>query len=985
MSSDTPEQREETRGSDTVRAALASRQWRASVRRMGEDADLAIDPLRVALPEAALAPAFAAFSQVMLKMRAAPAESRIAYFAAARQELGLESPEEGQQIWMGLLAWGEAHPPRATLLARLQQAYLDANRSWPTFQAGRLRPALMARALFYSRPAAWRKAARGAAGGLAGDPRGQVIREDLFLWMGGLVEWARQPIGGSGYLATGELRASLLSGLGIPAADQRCLEGVLTAAGHPGPDPWDARLVRSAGLVMTSADLTLELVRHMFSAPEREVAVQNWEDELESAGELVRKPWVRDSVIAGAARLVELMERHADAARGAETIERVEEEVRTAQGRGALGAGTRPFALSDHFAGVDVLYAWVSLRDLVRSREPVEAPEAPPPAEPPAPTAESLEPRSSRGEPADPDPAVVEIALSSAWKYGRRLVGRDPKLGYRVLAPLVDHHWNQLGSSFLELVTRHPPSASDDQELIIGVLVHEGRGAAVAGALLGALAKQRHAGRWPALLEAVLARLPAEELRGLLPRAGGVITDRRAELSTLLPGIIGFWEKIGEPAAGLDLALRYFGPQGRGGPDALAHAARLARGLDWERGGKPVLEAARDQGELVADAWERILELCAAADRIPDALALLLSWASRSITPRGEEKQRERLAVEWNQALELAARTPEWETGFGQVWAIAQESSCPVPAVWRALADEAQAREVPSIFREGSKRFVEAWGADAAITQQLWEALERESLPGAGQQSEVVDLLHWLHVDLGHNRWTTEAEFSRRVLALPGMTPRILGEWAVRKLYSSRRWALLGAALANDPGALDTLLDVVREMGHPIARALEGLVQGLPEERSWPFLIRLLPGPAWSLEWAWMEVLRRWKFSPGPRSDELRALLPVMPAPQGVVTPAFEHECRLLLGYLLANEPSDRWAQIAAPFQRVAAGTPTWNDLLAGLVGGSRGPTIYEHMIAELVEPLDSEIALAAHARALRDRLAALVQLRHEPLRGFGQ
>jgi hypothetical protein len=173
-------------------------------------------------------------------------------------------------------------------------------------------------------------------------------------------------------------------------------------------------------------------------------------------------------------------------------------------------------------------------------------------------------------------------------------------------------------------------------------------------------------------------------------------------------------------------------------------------------------------------------------------------------------------------------------------------------------------------------------------------------------------------------------------------------------------------------------------MGHPITRALEGLVQGLPESASWPFLIRLLPGAAWSLEWAWMEVLRRWKLVPAARCEDLRVLLPVMPEPAGPVTPAFERECRLLLGYMLAGAPAQQWADVARGFQRTASGVPSWNDLIKGLVSGPRGALLYESMIAELVEPLEGEPALASEARGLRERLVALVQVGHLPLANPG-
>ena len=954
---------------DRAREPLSSAEWRGKAAGLGQRAELAVDPSRAGLSDDALGAAFAAVSQVMMRMRDVAPEERGGFFASACADLGVPSAEEAQALWRGLLAWAEAHPPRAALLAKLQQAYVEANRSWAQFEGGKLRSPLRARALFYARQSSWRASARAAAGGLTGDPRGQTAREDLFLWMGGLVEWARNPGDRPGYLTTGDLAGSLRASLRLPPGEESCLDGVLTAAGFPGPDPWDARLVRAAGLTMVSADHVLELVRRLRGTGDAEAAWRAWEAALGGAGaEVTRRPWARAVLEGTAIQLAMLLDTQAGHLRNATDLPDFEARLGTATG-GAL-------RLADFFAEADLAYAFASLRDLSRvgADTVVEQSELPP-----APVVPQLAKAAGRHEPIDPDPAVVAEALTSAWHYGRRLLGRNLRLGYRVLGPLVDQHWHQLAAAFLDLVTRHPPDHPQELANLVDVLAAGGRGLEVAEALTAVLARQRNPGRWPVVLEELLGRLHDQEVRAVLPLVAGVVLERRDELHSLVPGLVRLFVRAGMLGAGLDFCLRFFGHEGEGGASSIAEAARLAHRLgDWHSAGKPVLEAARALGELVPAAWEPILELATAAERLPDALSVVLSWASRSLTPAGREKAREQLVMEWSQALDLARGIPDWFDGFGQVWTAAEDSSCPVPGVWRTLVHEARARELAWIVREGSKRFVEAWGADQDLTRGLWEMLDRAVQDGDG--GEFVDLLHWLHVDLGHNRWTSEMEFSQRVLDMPGVTPRMLGEWAVRKLYSSRRWALLGAALAHDTDALDTLLDVVRETGQPISRALEGLVLGLPEERSWPFLIRLLPGPAWSLEWAWMEVLKRWKSAPETRAAEMCSLLPIMPEPHGPVTPAFERECRLFLGYLLATEPVERWAAVAQAFSRTASAVPSWHELLERLLAGAPGLLLYEVMVAELVEPLECEAALAGHARLLRERLQALARTGPPPM-----
>ena len=925
-----------------IAEAFASPEWRAAVARLASDFALVLDPTPAELREEVLGAAFAALSRVMLKMRDVSADARAAYFSAACLELGIDPPDEGQQVWLGLLTWAEAHPPRASLLARLQHAYVEAGRSWMHLDAPRLRPALMARARFYARQPQWRDAARQAIAGLSGDPRGHVVGEDLFLWMGGVVEWARQPLDRPGHLTTGEAREALLAALGIPASEESCLDGLLTAAGQLGPEPWEVRLVRLAGLVQVGADQLLELVRLRHALPDRAAAFARWTQEVGTLELTASRAWLQPALEAEAERIEALLDQ-----RAAEILAAPQPE-------------DAPFRVADHFGGSDVPYAWASLRDLAALRHPECEP---PPAE-------------RAVEPFDPDPNVVAEAVTNTWHYGRRLVGRDQRMGYRLLATLVDANFAALSAGFLDLLTRVPPAQPEVVDLVAGVLTKEGRGPKVVETLSGPLSKQRHPGRWPALLEPVLARLSPAEIAHALPRIGAIVIERRGELAALLPGLARLFERAARPEAALDLCLRYFGPDGRGGADALALAVDAARAIDvWEQGGQRVLDAARHQGELVPELWLALLDLASGGGHLDEALMLVLSWASRITTPRGQEKAREKLAEEWNWALELAARLPGWDAGYGHVWAAAEECSCPVPAVWRALIHQAQAHDIHWIVYEGSKRFVKAWGADEAITRGLWERLEREVQAVEVDETRVVELLHWLHVDLGHNTWTTEEEFARRAVGLRGVTAHILCEWASRKQFSSRRWALLGAALARDPVGMDELLQMVCALGQPSSRALEGLLEGLAEERGWDLLMGMLTGPAAALEWAWGDAMRRWKLAPGHRAHVMLERLQSMPVPPGPVTPAFERECKLLAGYLMAGERTDRWGAIAAVFQRMAPGTATWNEMLVGVVHGPRGPALYDQMIAEL---LDAE-SVHGHARLLRERLSALATGRPEP------
>jgi hypothetical protein len=123
--------------------------------------------------------------------------------------------------------------------------------------------------------------------------------------------------------------------------------------------------------------------------------------------------------------------------------------------------------------------------------------------------------------------------------------------------------------------------------------------------------------------------------------------------------------------------------------------------------------------------------------------------------------------------------------------------------VWRALVLEAQVRGLPRAVRECTKRFIEAWGRDEQITMVLWAIFEKEAHSPVRQEEELVDLLHWLHVDLGHNRWTAEEEFLERIISGPNVDAGILARWAMRRVYSSRRWMLLGKALAENSEALE--------------------------------------------------------------------------------------------------------------------------------------------------------------------------------------
>lgn len=925
------------------RAALAQAEWRQKTMRMGRDPALAVDPVQARLSEDGLSQAFAVMSSVMLRMKGMDASKRIAHFEAACRELAIPTAEEGQEVWMGLLAWAQAHPPRAALLERVQQAFVASGRSWAAFDAPELEAPLLARALWYARDPEWRAMARRATAPEEPESRGSLSAEDFFLWIAGLVAWSRSYSDRLAYLTTGELREPLMAVLGIPPAEEDTIDGVLAVAGLAGDLPWDRRLAKAAGLAIVHVEPFVELVRRLAESPEAERATftATWATDLGAVGEPFRRGWLARLAREAAERIGRFVGEHARALVETADLDSFE--------RAAADAGAA-FSLCAHFRAADLLYAWPALKDIAAMREG---------AAPPAPAAAG--------------PAARDPVLAATWRYGRRLVARDPSLGFKVLLPLVEQHFEEIFEELIDTLTRTAPTSGAELEELLFILTRLGRARRSADALLAALGKARAPHRWAHLVPALIGKLDHEDRATRLARYCDVILERGADLDFLQAGALALWEQAGDLTAALEFCLRYHLRDPRSGVPALIEAARLAKRIgDWDHGGARVLVAAREHGEVVMALWAPLVELCEAAGKLPDVLAVVVGWGSRSTTPAGEEKPREKLITEWTLALELAVRIPGWELGMGQVWAAAMESDCPIPAVWRTLVADARARDLPAVVRQGAKRFIEAWGADPDITRLLWEILEADVARPEPDTLEIVDLLHWLHVDLGHSRCTSEAEFSHKVLSLPGITPRVLGEWALRKLYSSRRWKLLGAALVRDQAALDALLEVVADAGHPISFSLEGLVAGLPEEESWSLLVRLLPNRARHLEWAWSEVLHRWRQDPANRARDLTDLLYMMPPPAARPAAALEADFKLLLAYQLADAPESRWGEVASVFVKLAGSGPL-GPLVKRLTGEQFTQVLLQSMLAELVEPLESDPRTADRGRALRAKVAEMI------------